>query len=77
VEGSEMEKAKPAKLISELQAIDIAESVVEGSVGKMKLDGHGGLYVYELELKTINGKAEIEVNAQTGDVLKKEVEFSK
>jgi len=69
VEETEMENAVAEKIISELQAIDIAESVIEGIVIEMELDKNDGLYVYELELITCNGKAEVDVNAMTGEVL--------
>lgn len=59
-----------ANLISELQAIHIAESLVEGSVIEMALDKGNGQYVYEIELKTTNGKVEIVVDAISGDVLR-------
>ncbi|WP_026905838.1 PepSY domain-containing protein [Paucisalibacillus globulus] len=72
-----MEQALTEKFISELQAIEIAESVVEGSVVEMELDEDNGKFVYELTIKMSNGKAEVEVNARTGDIMKKIVKFNK
>ncbi|WP_010098793.1 PepSY domain-containing protein [Ornithinibacillus scapharcae] len=57
-------------IISELQAIHIAESLVEGSVVEMVFDKGDGQYVYEIELKTDNGIVEVVVDAITGDVLR-------
>jgi uncharacterized membrane protein YkoI len=55
-------------IISELQAIEIAESVIEGIVVVMDLNKN----VYDLELITYNGKARIELDAITGDIIKKD-----
>ncbi|WP_052345871.1 PepSY domain-containing protein [Paucisalibacillus sp. EB02] len=77
VEDAGMKQAVIANLISELQAIEIAESVVEGTVVEMELDEYDGQYGYELELKTSNGKAEVRIDAITGDVLKKQLESNK
>lgn len=63
-----MEQATFPNQISELQAIELAESVIEGSVVEMELDVENGNYV--LALKTSNGKAKIELNAITGEILK-------
>jgi uncharacterized membrane protein YkoI len=40
----------------------------------MELDEDDGKYVYELDLKTSNGNADVEVDAHTGEILKLEVE---
>lgn len=69
LEEREMEQSISANLISELQAIHIAESVVEGTVVEMGLGEDDGLIVYELELRTKLGKVEVEVDALTGEVL--------
>lgn len=58
-------------IISELQAINLAESFIEGTVVEMTLDKGNGLYLYEIELRTSNGKVEVVVDAITGEVLEK------
>jgi hypothetical protein len=72
-----MNQATISNLITELQAIDIAESVMDGTVTEMELDQGNGQYVYELELITAAGKAEVMVDAMTGHVLWKEVKVKK
>lgn len=59
-------------LISEEQAIEIAEEAVNGTVTEVELDEDDNQYVYELELNTSQGEAEVEVDAVTGEVLEKE-----
>ncbi|WP_212919368.1 PepSY domain-containing protein [Ornithinibacillus bavariensis] len=76
-EDVEMNQAIASNLISELQAIDIAESVMDGTVTEMELDKSNGQYVYEMELKTDNGQVEIEIDAITGEILRKEVKEKK
>ncbi|MBC5637346.1 MULTISPECIES: PepSY domain-containing protein [Ornithinibacillus] len=65
-----MEQATFPNLITELQAIELAESVIEGTVVQMVLDVNKGIYIYELELKTKNGNTAIELNAITGEVIR-------
>ncbi|MEN2767503.1 PepSY domain-containing protein [Ornithinibacillus xuwenensis] len=71
MEDTEMKPLAISNLIPELQAIEIAESVVEGSVLEMQLNKADSQYVYELELETTAGNVAVEVNAITGEVLKK------
>jgi uncharacterized membrane protein YkoI len=59
-------------LISEQQAIEIAEEAVNGTVTEVELDEDDNQYIYELELNTSQGEAEVEVDAVTGKVLEKE-----
>ncbi|MDQ0270854.1 PepSY domain-containing protein [Cytobacillus purgationiresistens] len=56
-------------LLPEQEALKIAEKAVNGKVVEMKLDKDDGLAVYEFELKTDRGEAEVEINAVTGEVL--------
>lgn len=65
-----MDHATFPNLISELQAIELAESIVEGTVVQMELDVNKGIYLYELQLKTSNGNIAIELNATTGEVIR-------
>ncbi|GGA81448.1 PepSY domain-containing protein [Ornithinibacillus halotolerans] len=54
-------------IISELQAIEIAESVIDGIVVEMGLNKD----IYDLELLTYHGKTRIELDALTGNVINK------
>lgn len=59
-------------LITEEQAIAIANKQVAGEVIKLKLDSDDGRYEYELELHTKKGKFEITIDASTGKILEQE-----
>ena len=59
--------------ISQAQAIKIAEEAVNGKMTEIDKDQDDGLLQYEVELRTDRGKAEVDVDASTGKVLK--VEF--
>jgi uncharacterized membrane protein YkoI len=66
-----MDQAMNPNLLSELQAIDIAESVIEGAVMEMEFNKDEGNYIYELILTTKNGKAVIKLDAISGMVIYK------
>ncbi|WP_047985986.1 PepSY domain-containing protein [Ornithinibacillus californiensis] len=66
-----MDQAMNPNLLSELQAIDIAESVIEGTVMEMEFNQNEGIYIYELILTTKNGKAVIKLDAISGMVINK------
>ena len=59
--------------ISQDQAIKIAEEAVNGKMTEIKKDQDDGILQYEVELGTDRGKAEVDVDVSTGEVLK--VEF--
>src|SRR3954447_17987300 len=59
--------------ISQAQAIKIDEEAVNGKMTEIDKDQDDGLLQYEVELRTDRGKAEVDVDASTGKVLK--VEF--
>lgn len=59
--------------ISQAQAIKIAEEAVNGKMTEIDKDQDDGLLQFEVELRTDRGKAEVDVDASTGKVLK--VEF--
>jgi uncharacterized membrane protein YkoI len=59
--------------ISQAQAIKIAEEAVNGKMTEIDKDQDDGLLQYEVELRTDRGKAEVDVDSNTGKVLK--VEF--
>ena len=67
-------KAKSVKKsITKNQAIAIAKKKINGTVIEAKKDEDDGRIVYEIELRTKKGKAEIKIDVRTGKVL--DVEF--
>ncbi|MCG7378279.1 PepSY domain-containing protein [Paenibacillus sp. ACRSA] len=58
------------------QASDIALKQVTGSkVTKVELDHDDGRYVYEIELRTAQGEADVDIDANTGKVLSFDQDF--
>ena len=62
-------------VISQADAIAIAEKAANGKVVEIELDEDDGLLKYEVEFRTDRGEAEVEIDATTGNVL--EVELDK
>ena len=60
---------KNKNIISQADAIAIAEKAVNGKVVEIEKDKDDGLIKYEVELKTDRGEAEVEIDASTGKVL--------
>jgi len=60
--------ANKPKLTAE-QAKKIAADRVKGTVVKAKLDRDDGFLLYEIELRTDRGEAEVDVDARTGKIL--------
>lgn len=60
--------------ITSQKAIEIAEKAVNGKVMEIDLDDEDGQMIYEIELKTNAGEAELKLDAVTGKVLKIENE---
>ena len=60
--------------ITSEKAIEIAEKEVNGKVVEIDRDDEDGRIIYEIELKTNNGEAELKLDAVTGKVLKMEYE---
>lgn len=56
-------------IISQADAIEIAEKAVNGKMVKIEKDEDDGLITYEVELKTDRGEAEVDIDASTGKVL--------
>jgi uncharacterized membrane protein YkoI len=56
-------------IISQADAIAIAEKAVNGKVVEIEKDKDDGLIKYEVELKTDRGEADVEINAASGKVL--------
>ncbi len=58
------------------QASDIALKQVTGAkVTKVELDHDDGRYVYEIELRTAQGEADVDIDANTGKVLSFDQDF--
>ncbi|MBP3038653.1 PepSY domain-containing protein [Bacillaceae bacterium Marseille-Q3522] len=62
------------QIILKDEAISIAEQAVNGTVHEIEKDRDDGIIKYEIELKTDNGEAEVEVDATTGELLEIEEE---
>jgi len=58
--------------ITEQEAVRIAEKAANGTVIEMDLDEDDDRFIYEVELKTKHGKAEMDIDATTGEVLEME-----
>jgi len=61
-----------AGTISQDEAIKIAEGAVNGKMYEIDRDEDDGFNLYEVELTTDRGKAEVDIDAATGKVLKVE-----
>lgn len=58
------------------QASNIAlKQVTGGKVTKVELDHDDGRYVYEIELRTAQGEADVDIDANTGKVLSFDQDF--
>ena len=58
------------------QASNIAlKQVTNGKVTKVELDRDNGRYVYEIELRTAQGEADVDIDANTGKVLSFDQDF--
>lgn len=58
------------------QASNIAlKQVTGGKVTKVELDRDNGRYVYEIELRTAQGEADVDIDANTGKVLSFDQDF--
>ncbi|MFC3039708.1 PepSY domain-containing protein [Virgibacillus xinjiangensis] len=70
----EREEQTPSDILSHQEAVEIAQNTVSGKVIEMELDEDDGRYVYEFELRTDKGEAEVEIDAETGEVLETELD---
>ncbi|MBT2286462.1 PepSY domain-containing protein [Paenibacillus polymyxa] len=67
--------SKQVKLTAS-QASNIAlKQVTGGKVTKVELDHDDGRYVYEIELRTAQGEADVDIDANTGKVLSLDQDF--
>ncbi|WP_370221820.1 PepSY domain-containing protein [Cytobacillus sp.] len=60
-------------IISEQKAIEIAEKEVNGTMKEIEIDEDDGQILYEVELQTKKGEADVDIDAETGKVLKVEL----
>ena len=61
--------------LTEEQVIEIALSEVPGQVQEIDLERHRGTQIYEVEILAADGaEMEVEIDAETGDVLKVDAE---
>ncbi len=60
--------------ISIQKAIEIAEKEVGGKVTEINRDEDDNQFIYEVELKTSKGEAEVDIDAVTGKVLDVEID---
>ena len=73
--SSNQSASKQVKL-TQAQASNIAlKQVTGGKVTKIELDHDNGRYVYEVELRTADGEADVDVDANTGKVLSFDQDF--
>ncbi|MCS0672764.1 PepSY domain-containing protein [Cytobacillus firmus] len=61
-------------VISEQKAIEIAEKEVNGTMKEIEIDEDDGQILYEVELQTNKGEADVDIDAETGKVLKVELD---
>lgn len=61
-------------VISAKEAIDIALNKFSGTIKELELDEDDGRLIYEVEIKSGHEKAEIEIDAYTGEVLVIEID---
>ncbi|RBP92397.1 putative membrane protein YkoI [Cytobacillus firmus] len=61
-------------VISEQKAIEIAEKEVNGTMKEIDIDEDNGQILYEVELQTNKGEADVDIDAETGKVLKVELD---
>lgn len=64
-------------VIDSKKAIEIAQESFDGIVTDFELDNEDGRLIYEIELKSRNEEADIEIDAYTGEVLVIEIEIDK
>ncbi|WHY62930.1 PepSY domain-containing protein [Cytobacillus firmus] len=62
------------KIISEQNAIEIAEKEVNGMMKEIEIDEDDGQILYEVELQSKKGEADVDIDAETGKVLKVELD---
>lgn len=64
-------------VITSKRAVEIAQDSFAGRVTELELDKDDGRLIYEVDLRSSNEEAEIEIDAYTGEVLVIEIETNK
>ncbi|ALX49157.1 PepSY domain-containing protein [Lentibacillus amyloliquefaciens] len=67
-------KSSKSAVISTAQAEKIAKNEFNGSIIKLELDEDDGRLVYEIEMKSKNNEADIEIDAYTGEIVVMEID---
>lgn len=68
-------KEDRSNIIAQEKAIEIAKQEFDGEVVELELDYDDGSYVYEMELVNGQQEADVDIHAETGDILSLEVEY--
>ncbi|MEO4054501.1 PepSY domain-containing protein [Solibacillus sp. CAU 1738] len=63
-------KEQTAKILTEKEAIAIAQNKAKGTVTKVELDEDDDILIYEIEIENGNTEYEFEIHATTGKILK-------
>lgn len=72
--GNKLQSKGNKSLLDAQRAIDIAQDAFDGRVTELELDREDGRLIYEIELKSEQQKAEVEIDAFTGETLKVEID---
>lgn len=67
-------KEQAAKILTEKEAIAIAQKKAKGTVTKVELDEDDNVLIYEIEIKNGNTEYDFEIHASTGKILKYETD---
>lgn len=73
--NTEEQEVNDSTLIMDMEeAIAIALQEFQGTVTEAELDKENGRYIYEIEIKSNGVEAEVEIDAQTGEILVVEID---
>lgn len=73
-DGKDDNQMDGKNIISTKKAIEIAEKEVNGTVKEIEKDEDDGNVIYDIQLRTSQGKTEVDIDASTGKVLKVEID---
>ncbi|MBU9720878.1 MULTISPECIES: PepSY domain-containing protein [Bacillaceae] len=74
---SKDDKGSNSKYIGIARAKEIALEQIDGVIKEIELDSDDGIVYYEIEMKTAQGEAELEIHAISGEVLSFSVDSKK
>ena len=72
--NSNVQVNQTAKILTEKEAIAIAQNKAKGTVTKVELDEDDDILVYEIEIENGNTEYDFEIHATTGKILKFETD---